>query len=190
MLTCDHRQHWRYAAKGFARPGNTGEVKVIHKLSGATRILLVTLAMVAVITPAASAVTKDFATTSSPLSTTGYGSTAKSYGTWTIEDRGYGSTYTAIWANYKYTDAADHTVFSTVNVSVTLRSNGSKFSRYLETSHDNTVTAAWTVYREQDWSDIAMSSSGLADATGNAKVCLDVPWRTDPCTSKTITTSF
>ena len=138
----------------------------------------------------ASAVSKSFGTTSTPLSVSAYGSVAKSYGSWSINDQSFEATFTQLVAHYKYTDADNHKVFTAVSVSGTQRQGGAKFSAYLETTHVNIVSSSWTAYPTSPWTNISTPSAGTADAVGTAKVCLDIPWRTDPCTSKQLTTSF
>jgi hypothetical protein len=129
-----------------------------------------------------SAAAVSYATKSSPLSVSGYGSWGKTYGDWTAtrssstKIRSYLSS-----AYYRYKDADNHTVYAKMNTTVPGHGETNK-----QTSHDN-VYDAWTAFRSRPSVDLYPNTSGTVSVQAGVRTCLDVPWRTDPCSSSSPT---
>jgi len=130
------------------------------------------------LTPLGSAVAVTYASQASPQTVSGYGSWGKGYGSWnatrtsTTTIRSYLAS-----AYYRYKDADDHTVYS--NLSTTVPGHGDTENH---TSHDN-VYDAWTAFRSRPSVNLYPTTSGTVSVKAGVKTCLDVPWRTDPCSS-------
>lgn len=149
-----------------------------RRLAGLIALLLAAL----VAAPVGSAAAVSYASKSSPLSVSGYGSWGKTYGNWnasrssSTKIRSYLSS-----AYYRYKDADDHTVYATMNTTVPGHAELNN-----ETSHDN-VYNAWTAFRSRPDVSLYPSSSGTAAVRAAVRTCLDIPWRSDPCSSSSRT---
>lgn len=123
-----------------------------------------------------------YATKSSPQTITSYGTTGKTYGYWDASK----SSTTAIRsyypsAYYWYNDADDHTIY-VKSLSFASQNGHDIASTGGSTNHGN-VYGAWTRFSSVPNSTMSISGwSGTIVTRANTYTCLDVPWRTDPCT--------
>lgn len=154
----------------------------------ARRVVGITLLMVAGFGGSAYALTWN--SSASPLTVSGYGSTGKGYGTWTISTGTDGTKYRT-GANLFYTNADDHKVYTSTdnytNAGICFAPDYTScqqayyYYNSSETSHVNTP-GSW-VYRS--------SSAGVAPTgdyhRGYIRVKIDVPWRSDPSSGASIT---
>lgn len=162
-----------------------------RRVKGPLKTVFAALALVAVVAPAASAVTSTYATGTSPQYASGYGSEVRSYGTWVIYDRTESTVYSGLSAYYKYSDADNHKAYTSLNVTGKSRTSGATFNYTDDSSHENIVSGAWSTFSSPAQMMFGFGTAGITDSTGAVKTCLDIPWRFDPCsTTKTISTSF
>lgn len=154
-----------------------------------TRILGIAVVLAAILASAssASALTRAYASASSPQSMSGYGSSASTYGTWFITKRDSSSIASSLSAaSYRYTDADNHTVYVDLN-SYAYRAANSTFANLSkQSSHDNIVSGAWSAFRSRPSVVLSIMTSGTISVSGGIKTCLDVPLRTDPCSAVTV----
>ncbi|MEV0269760.1 hypothetical protein AB0H43_13350 [Hamadaea sp. NPDC050747] len=118
----------------------------------------------------------------SPLSISGYGSTAKGYGQWRLAD-GSSGTRSFLDARLWYTNADNHTVYADLSTQGDCEKNtdgsyscGAYVTDYgAETPHYN-VSNTWA-WKYANTAIDEISSRHRA----RILVCLDVPLRVDPC---------
>ncbi|WP_207204609.1 hypothetical protein [Sanguibacter massiliensis] len=118
-----------------------------------------------------------YATTSSPQTVKGFGSSASTFGEWDATKVG-GDFESRTWrTKYKIVDADDHKVYVRLSSwAYSLVEIGE-----VHTSHDNKVSGSWTDFR---WAALdRMNRWGASKVSGSLATCLDVPWRSDPCSS-------
>ncbi|WP_433531081.1 hypothetical protein ACQPYA_02875 [Micromonospora sp. CA-263727] len=126
---------------------------------------------------------------SSPLTVTGYGSTARGYGKWRVVDNSQGTrSYTSGY--YWYSNADNHKKYgwmmtqsnSGLCVAPQYTSCSSSYYNYTsnESSHSNTTGGQWLDFSTR-------VDPGGSYARAQQKVCLDVPVRSDPCSGATLT---
>lgn len=125
------------------------------------------------------------------LVVTGYGSTAKAYGQWRVADSSNG-TRSFLDSNTWYANADNHkkyAYFETwVNSGYCIQPNYTSCSvayyayASAETAHSNNGNWEW-LYANTD----IPANASYAKA-GIIRVCLDVPFRTDPCSGGASTT--
>lgn len=144
------------------------------------RTLGATLALAcgSILLPAASAVAVTYATSSSPQTVSGYGSTARTHGNWTatrVSSSQVRSSLTT--ASYRYTDADNHTVYVTMN---TAAPNSTAMN--IHSSHDNVVSSSWTSFRTRPSANLYPTPiTSKARVEGAIQTCLDIPARPDVC---------
>ncbi len=138
--------------------------------------LLLTLGLV----PLGSAAAVSYNSQASPQYVSAYGSWGKGYGAWNAT-RSSSTTIRSYLSSayYRYKDGDDHTVYT--NMSTTAPGHGDTNNH---TSHDN-VYDAWTAFRSRPSVLLYPTTSGTVTVKAGMKTCLDVPWRTDPCSSST-----
>ena len=143
-------------------------------------------------------------TSTSPLVKSGYGSTAKAYGYAKIFNGSNGTKlYTYSWN--KFTDGDNHQAyvqgFSEWNAGE-CRSTSTTVTIYgVSVSSTSTCTkvtfdgaaisrANGLNYTKSSWTAMptrtSSPNSGADRGRANVQVCIDVPWRTDPCTDHSI----
>lgn len=131
--------------------------------------------------PSAAAATYTYASSSAPQYVSGYGSTARTYGKWDITKPSSTAVRSKLVSTYyRYTDGDNHTVYAVLYTDVSggfPATNGSTSS-----SHDNVVSSSWTSFRSLPNHTVS-ATTAIRSATGNIRSCLDVPFRTDPCSS-------
>lgn len=151
------------------------------------KILVVAFVLVLGIAPVATAVTVSYATASSPQFTSGYNSQARSYGTWSVYDTGFGSAYSGLNARYKLTNSDNHQAYVVLATTAKKRTSSASASTSQHSSHEHSVSSAWRSFSLAPWSYLRLPSAGVTDAKGSIKTCLDIPLRPDKCSSaKTI----
>lgn len=124
-----------------------------------------------------------------PLVVSGYGSTAKAYGQWRIAD-GSGGTRSYHDARVTYSNADNHTKYSKMSTytnsgyciapQYTTCSQSYYFFASASTPHSNVGGWQWL------YANTGLNSTA-SFARDAAYVCLDVPWRPDPCSGPTYT---
>lgn len=118
-----------------------------------------------------------YATSGTPQKVEGYGSFGRTHGEWDAKRVGSDFESRTWRAKYRYVDADDHTIYVRLNSWA-----GVLPSKEAQSSHDNKISSAWTDFR---WGALhKVSRSGLSKANVEVRTCLDVPWRTDPCSAK------
>ncbi len=147
-----------------------------------SRIVLTAL-LVPVLAVGSYATAHAFASSTSPLTVSGYGSWGKSYGSWTVT-RGSGTAVRSYLptAFYRYDDSDNHTVYVKLTTEVGKAGSG-YFDRVAEVhlGHENTVSSRWTSFRKKPTANLdALKNRGII-ATGGVVTCLDIPFRADPC---------
>lgn len=117
---------------------------------------------------------------SGSISVSGYGSTAWAYGQWRVADSSAG---TRSWLDSYtwYVNADDHKKYAHFQTRVSTLPGG-PFNYYAEaeTSHSNQQSGQWL------YANTAVSPSH-SYARAHVRVCLDIPFRTDPCSGFVIT---
>lgn len=148
--------------------------------------LVATTVTLGLVAPTASAVTKTYATSTTPQTVTGYSSTGESYGTWVGYDRTKTTIYTGLDARYKFVDADNHSIYTQFHLSAKGRTSGASWSGGDASSHESTVSSSWRSFSSKAQRMEPMNTAGTIDATVTVQTCLDIPWRRDTC-SKTRT---
>ncbi|GAB1640189.1 hypothetical protein [Krasilnikovia sp. MM14-A1259] len=126
---------------------------------------------------------------SAPLTVKGYGSTAKGYGKWRVVDNSQGTrSYTSGY--YWYANADNHKKYgamvsqSNAGVCYAPQYTSCTAAYYnagsAESTHSNVTGGQWL-----DFSTAAAFNGNYARAA--EQVCLDVPFRSDPCSGYTYT---
>ncbi|MEV0269761.1 hypothetical protein AB0H43_13355 [Hamadaea sp. NPDC050747] len=118
---------------------------------------------------------------SSPLTASGYGSTAKAYGQWRLAS-GTGGVTSYLDSRVWYTNADNHTVYSTLVTEVNCASVCGTWSWWddSETSHFNQPSTWKWVY-----ANTSTDPGSSTQARARVNVCIDVPVRVDPCSEWT-----
>lgn len=158
-------------------------MQVIKPAIRCARIMILPLiASMFLFGPPAAAESWNYASQSAPLSVSGYGSWATTYGTMSTIRTGVNAAQVKMTsAYYKYYDADDHTVYIAMGYSADAPLGDAGI---VESSHDNVYpSSSWTMFlaRPSIIAHGAPGASQLYEVDGTVSSCIDVPWKFDPC---------
>ncbi|MFV0633794.1 hypothetical protein [Demequina sp.] len=132
-----------------------------------------------------------YASSASPQVTTGYGSTASSYGSWYMKDSATGNFTGQIESvKYKLTQGDNHHFYMRLNTSALDYRTLSERSGERRTAGTTAKQSAWTNVSSKA---IVLPHTGSGFPTAGSdryvvtvNTCLDIPLRPDTCTGKSL----
>jgi|GEM_PF-923464 len=136
---------------------------------------------------ASSAVTASYATSTSPQVASGYGSTARTYGTWVASKKSATSVSSSLSAAYfRFINADNHKAFVELNTIVQRPASNDFVNLAKTSSRETKVSGSWSAFGTPPSVSLPINTSGTLNVSAGVKTCVDVPFRTDPCSSVTV----
>lgn len=127
-----------------------------------------------------------FASSGSPITVAGYGSTGSVYGSWDAVKSGSQGVRSSITAAaYKFSDADNHKIY--VTMSTNCSGGGYNYcAGVAESNHANTPSSTWISFASKPSRTYTAILSGSVPVTGTMRACLDIPLRPDGCSSPSV----